>query len=110
MTLPKLQKAVLHDLKTGGLSIVNDSPVPELDFSKRQHLVRVIATSPCNNELTWPIDYSQYMDADRIPIPCNDLAGLVVQAPEDSPFPPETKVFGRTTAARAGVRKPCGSN
>lgn len=42
------------------------------------------------------------MDADRLPIPCNDLAGVVIQAPEDSPFPPGTAVFGRTIASRVG--------
>ncbi|KAF2104631.1 NAD(P)-binding protein [Rhizodiscina lignyota] len=102
MALPKVQKAVFHDLKNNNLSIIYDSPVPAPDFRKRQHLVHVMTTSPCNNELTWPINYPHHMDADRIPIPCNDMAGVVVEAPEDSSFQPGTAVFCRTTAARTG--------
>lgn len=71
------------------------------------------STSPCAGELTWAANISQYVlispdytkyghASEKLQVPCYDLSGTVVAAPPDSPFPPGTDVYTRTSFARPG--------
>jgi NADPH:quinone reductase-like Zn-dependent oxidoreductase len=42
------------------------------------------------------------MNADKVYIPCDDLSGIVVTAPPNSPFQPGTEIYTSTVAGRTG--------
>ncbi|KAL4886732.1 putative zinc-binding oxidoreductase [Aspergillus karnatakaensis] len=76
--------------------------VPTPDASKNEHLIRVHAASPCAGELNW----AKFVN---IPgkeiITCDDVAGVVVSAPSDSPFQPGSEVYARTNYWRPGCAR-----
>ncbi|KAK3068794.1 hypothetical protein LTR53_013354 [Teratosphaeriaceae sp. CCFEE 6253] len=76
-------------------------PTPTIDDGASEHLIRVRATAPCNNELNW-WSYGVPLADSKQFVPCFDLAGTVVAGPADSPFRPGDNVFTRTNAARTG--------
>ncbi|KAL2755424.1 hypothetical protein ACRALDRAFT_2064604, partial [Sodiomyces alcalophilus JCM 7366] len=65
------------------------------------HLVRIRAVALTNGELAWP-EPLELTD----PIPGYELAGTVIHAPPNSPFPPGTDVFARTDFHRRGSARP----
>jgi NADPH:quinone reductase-like Zn-dependent oxidoreductase len=105
--LPKTIKTVFQpDIQSSAL-ILKELPTPIPKPGTTQHLIKVYATAPCAGELTWgkyfPDALFTYEGPEtRLLIPCYDLAGKVVEAPPNSPFPPGTDVYTRTPATRSG--------
>ncbi|KAK2791073.1 hypothetical protein FQN52_005027 [Onygenales sp. PD_12] len=81
--------------------ILTTGPLPTLTpNSPTEHLIRVHATSPCAGELSWPAWAGEYFSSEIVP--CYDLTGTVVTAPEGSPFPVGTEVWARTNVGHPG--------
>ncbi|RMY44655.1 hypothetical protein D0864_15588 [Hortaea werneckii] len=102
---PVTMRAVLQPNSHAPTLTLTTVPVPEVDLSADEHLIRVHATSPCKGELAWwrmveTMDLS--LPASKQFIPCFDLAGTVVKGPTNSPFQPGEAVFARTNAFRTG--------
>ncbi|KAI9774042.1 MAG: hypothetical protein M1839_001927 [Geoglossum umbratile] len=79
-------------------------PPPTPAPSSDEHLIRIHATAPCNGELLWAANFAAVVNptGNKLLVPCFDLSGVVVSAPPNSPFPPETEVYTRTNAVRPG--------
>ncbi|KAJ5961279.1 uncharacterized protein N7479_008429 [Penicillium vulpinum] len=73
-------------------------PIP--NHAQKEHLIQVKACSPCAGELLWPKNFPP--PTARTLIPCPDMAGIVVSAPEDSPFQSGDEVYARTNYVRPG--------
>lgn len=101
-SLPSTVRALLQaDPKSTTVTLV-ERPLPSPNLEKGEHLIRVYAVSPCAGELTWPgmIDTSG-----KEIITCDDVAGVVVTAPRDSPFQAGGEVYARTSYCRAGCAR-----
>ncbi|TGO46542.1 hypothetical protein BOTNAR_0580g00010 [Botryotinia narcissicola] len=110
--LPQSIKALLQpDIHSPKL-ILATIPTPVATPGTTEHLIHVHSTSPCAGELTWTANISAYTSllpnlspssvTTKLQIPCYDLSGSVVTAPPDSPFPPGTEVYTRTSFSRPG--------
>lgn len=100
--LPSTVRALLQaDPTTTNITLVK-RPLPTPNFERGEHLIRVYATSPCAGELLWP----RFGD---IPgkeiITCDDVTGVVMSAPEGSPFQVGDKVYARTSYDRPGCAR-----
>ncbi|KAL6232330.1 hypothetical protein BDW75DRAFT_22842 [Aspergillus navahoensis] len=96
--LPTTIRALLQPSPTAHTVTLVQRPVPIPDLQKDEHLIRVHAASPCAGELNWPTIVS----IDKEIITCNDVAGVVITAPPDSPFQPGCEVYARTSYWRPG--------
>lgn len=102
ITIPSTTRAVFQpDIQSTNL-ILTTLPLKPATPNTSEHLIKVYATSPCSGELLWAKNFPSIMEPDRVAIPCNDLSGIVVTAPVDSPFQPGTEIYTRTPAARTG--------
>src|ERR1700712_1254331 len=102
ITIPKTTRAVFQpDIQSTNL-ILTTLPLQPAKPNTKEHLIKVYATAPCNGELLWAKNFPSIMEPDRVAVPCNDLSGIVVTAPADSPFQPGTEIYTRTPAARTG--------
>jgi NADPH:quinone reductase-like Zn-dependent oxidoreductase len=81
--------------------ISTTSPLP-VPTHPEDVLVRVHATAPCAGELDWAVNFPDSIPADKVLVPCQDLSGTVVRAPESSGFAPGDRVYCRIKADRAG--------
>lgn len=83
------------------------NPVPTAKPASTEHLIRVHTTAITNGELLW----AQYFPlpegttSEKILVPCNDVAGTVITAPEDSPFQPGAEVYARANYDRTGCAR-----
>ncbi|KAH8590649.1 hypothetical protein B0O99DRAFT_634350 [Bisporella sp. PMI_857] len=103
-SLPKTQRALLQPDPKSTSIIITTLPVPTPDFSKDEHLIKVHTVSPCNGELLWTANFpppAEFAAAKSL-VPCDDVAGVVISAPPNSPFQPGSKVYGRTNYYRTG--------
>lgn len=75
-------------------------PVPTINPSEGEHLIRVKTCAPTAGELLWPRDFGT--PNPRELIPCTDVAGTVVSGPDDSPFQTGDEVYARTNYIRPG--------
>ena len=98
----KIRGLMQPDRESKKLVMEYDQPLPVPDLSQGEHLIRVLATSPCAGELTWAKNFPAILDGGRTLVPCYDLAGIVETAPIGSPFPAGTEIWTRTTAWRTG--------
>jgi NADPH:quinone reductase-like Zn-dependent oxidoreductase len=102
ITIPKTTRAVFQpDIQSTNL-ILTTLPLQAAKPNTNEHLIKVYATAPCAGELLWAKNFPSIMEPDRVAVPCNDLSGIVVTAPADSPFQPGTEIYTRTPAARTG--------
>ncbi|KAF7872061.1 uncharacterized protein EAF02_009166 [Botrytis sinoallii] len=110
--LPQTIKALLQpDIHSPKL-ILATIPTPIATPETTEHLIHVHSTSPCAGELTWTANLSAYTSllptlslssiTSKLQIPCYDLSGTVVTAPPNSPFPPGTEIYTRTSFSRPG--------
>ncbi|KGO75621.1 Polyketide synthase, enoylreductase [Penicillium italicum] len=76
------------------------TPLPTPNHAQGEHLIQIKACSPCAGELLWPKNFPP--PTARTLIPCPDMAGIVISAPEDSPFQPGDEVYARTNYIRPG--------
>jgi NADPH:quinone reductase-like Zn-dependent oxidoreductase len=101
-TIPTTTRAVFQpDIHSTEL-VLTTLPLEPAKPNTNEHLIKVYATAPCAGELLWAKNFPSIMSPDRVAIPCNDLSGIVVTAPTDSPFQPGTEIYTRTPAARTG--------
>ncbi|RYP60414.1 hypothetical protein DL770_009998 [Monosporascus sp. CRB-9-2] len=100
--LPETVKTILQpDIRTTKL-ILTETPFPR-PLDPDDVLVRVHATAPCNGELMWAQMEPELIPDNKLPVPCQDLAGTVVSAQLDSGFAVGDDVFCRIDATRPGA-------
>ncbi|RYP29798.1 hypothetical protein DL767_006539 [Monosporascus sp. MG133] len=100
--LPEKVKTILQpDIRTTKL-ILTETPFPR-PLDPDDVLVRVHATAPCNGELMWAQMEPKLIPDNKLPVPCQDLAGTVVSAQLDSGFAVGDDVFCRIDATRPGA-------
>ncbi|GAM39483.1 hypothetical protein EIK77_009733 [Talaromyces pinophilus] len=101
-SLPSTVRALLQaDPKSTNVTLV-ERPLPSPNLEKGEHLMRVYAVSPCAGELTWA---GMVDTPGKEIITCDDVAGVVVTAPENSPFQAGDEVYARTSYWRAGCAR-----
>ena len=100
-TLPDTIRVIHQPDKMSNHLVMDRGPLPTPSHPSDM-LIKVKTTCPCLGELTWAAAYPQTFTSDREPVPGQDVAGIVVTAPEDSGFKPGDEVFGRIEANRAG--------
>jgi len=76
-------------------------PTPTATPNTTEHLIRIHTVSPCSGELLWPANFPPSPPRELF-IPCPDMAGTVVTAPENSPFKPGDEVYARANYLRNG--------
>lgn len=102
--LPTLAKTLIFDPPSKFIHL-SSQPLPSIDESKGDHLIRVHATALCARELAWPELFASAIYADnpsRQITPGYDLAGTVISAPPGSPFAAGDEIYARTAASRPG--------
>ena len=104
MALPQTQKALLQPDLMSTEVIMTTQPVPSPKPSSTEHLIRVHTTAITNGELLWSKNFppDKEASAGKVLVPCNDVAGTVVTAPEGSPFKKGTEVYARSSYLRTG--------
>ena len=97
--LPKQQKAVVFNTKTGSLSYTNSAPVVH---AAEELLIKVHSTAITNGELTW----APFLNWPDEQIPCYDVSGTVLSLPTAASsshnFKEGDKIYGRIMADRKG--------
>lgn len=101
-SLPSTVRALLQPDPASTNVILVERPLPTPNLDKGEHLIRVHAAAPCAGELTWP-SFGDIPGKEIIT--CDDVAGVVVRAPEGSAFPPGSKVYARTSYYRPGCAR-----
>lgn len=102
---PKTMRSLLQpDVEETRLTLIQ-SPVPTARPNSSEHLIRVHSVSPCNGELLWTKNFAPGGKWDKELVPCDDVAGTVVTAPDASPFRPGDEVYGRTNYWRTGCAR-----
>ncbi|KAK2754219.1 hypothetical protein FQN54_007098 [Arachnomyces sp. PD_36] len=105
-TLPKTMRAILQvDPEDTRLKMTQSQVVPTATPNSAEHLIRVHTTSPCNGELLWAKNFPPPEGWTKEFVPCDDVAGTVITAPDDSPFRPGDEVYARTSYVRAGCAR-----
>jgi NADPH:quinone reductase-like Zn-dependent oxidoreductase len=102
--LPATMRTVHQPDRNSARLIIEEEPLP-IATHPEDHLIKVRATAPCLGELWWMRDYPDLFKEYKEPVPCSDLAGTVILAPEDSPFKPGDEVFARINAKRPGAAR-----
>ncbi|GAB7332798.1 hypothetical protein MBLNU13_g04528t1 [Cladosporium sp. NU13] len=106
MAVPNTQKAILQpDKMSTSVTMITDHLTPTPDFSADEHLVRVHATAITNGELLWSRYFPLPAGSTKVLVPCNDIAGIVITAPQSSLFQPGTEVYARSSYARTGCAR-----
>ena len=110
MALPTTQRAILQpSALSTAVKMITNNPVPTPNYSQNEHLIRVHATAITTGELLWPKNFplppSPSSTNPKVLIPCNDVAGTVLLAPPNSPFPPGTEVYARSSYTRTGCAR-----
>ncbi|EJT72185.1 hypothetical protein GGTG_09052 [Gaeumannomyces tritici R3-111a-1] len=100
--LPTEMQAILQPDKASTKLVQGTIPVPTPTHPD-DILVRVVATAPCAGELLWARNFPELIPADKIPVPGQDMAGIVVAAPQHSTFKPGDEVYARIEATRPGA-------
>ncbi|KAL8791097.1 MAG: hypothetical protein Q9213_000304 [Squamulea squamosa] len=105
MERPSTAKALIFDLKTRTLNIHPSNLVPFPDPTRDDHIIHVKAIALCARELEWPFLFPGALFSDNPEqqiIPGYDVTGIVMTAPDASPFQPGDEVYARTYPARPG--------
>ncbi|PYH47651.1 NADP-dependent oxidoreductase [Aspergillus saccharolyticus JOP 1030-1] len=100
MSTPTTMRAIVQTDADSTTLTLRTSPLPTIDSSKGEHLIKVRACAPCAGELLWPKNFPP--PNPRELIPCPDVAGTVVSGPDDSPFQPGDEIYARTNYLRPG--------
>ncbi|KAL2128653.1 hypothetical protein VTI74DRAFT_8899 [Chaetomium olivicolor] len=102
--LPPTMKTLLQPSYLSTTLVATTSPLPTPTHPD-DVLVRVHACAPCAGELLWARDFPDVIPADKLMVPCQDMAGIVVSAPPSSGFVAGDRVYCRIEAARAGAAR-----
>lgn len=99
-TTPKTMRTVIQpDANTKHLALVKRD-VPTANPDAYEHLIRVHCAAACAGERLWPKMFPP--PNARELVPCYDVAGTVVTAPECSPFRVGDEVYARTDYLNPG--------
>jgi len=103
-SIPTTARALLQSDPASDYKILTLTylPVPKTSPNTNEHLIRVHSLALCNGELLWPKNVPVPNPKAKELIPGYDIAGIVVEAPDSSPFPVGTEVYGRTNYYRTG--------
>ena len=103
-TLPTTMKTLLQPDPASKAVILTTSPLPVPTPNSTEHLIRVHTVALTNGELLWMKNFPAppSLSKGKEPVPCYDMAGVVVTAPSDSPFQPGSEVFARTDYYHTG--------
>ncbi len=107
-SLPKIQKAIFQpDKMSTDVVMINDHPVPNINKDLGEHLIQVKATAITNGELLWTKNFPPpaHLVVNKVLVPCNDVAGVVVDGPASSPFQPGAEVYARSNYVRTGCAR-----
>ncbi|KAJ8102490.1 hypothetical protein POJ06DRAFT_244773 [Lipomyces tetrasporus] len=100
MSLPRTMRAVLQPSASSTDLTLTTAPLPTPERNSTEHLIRVHACALCAGELLWPKNFPPAKPRELIP--CPDIAGTIVSAPEGSPFRVGDEVYARTNYIRPG--------
>ncbi|KAJ6137438.1 hypothetical protein N7471_003924 [Penicillium samsonianum] len=98
--LPSKMHSIIQQTASSKTLTLTTTPLPTPNHAKGEHLIQTKACCPCAGELLWPKNFPP--PTPRTLIPCPDIAGIVLSAPEDSPFQPGAEVYARTNYIRPG--------
>ncbi|KAL2135539.1 hypothetical protein VTI74DRAFT_8145 [Chaetomium olivicolor] len=101
--LPQTMRTLLQASRTSTEVISATAPLPTPSHPD-DVLVRVHAAAPCTGELLWA-SFGDAIPADKVLVPCQDMAGTVVTAPANSGFATGDRVYCRIDATRAGAAR-----
>jgi NADPH:quinone reductase-like Zn-dependent oxidoreductase len=107
-SIPKIQNAILQpDKNSTNVILVRDHKVPTPIPGSSEHLIRVYTTAITRGELLWLKDYptDPELIKNKELVPCYDVAGVVVSAPESSSFKPGTEVYARSDFYQSGTAR-----
>lgn len=96
--LPSKMHSIIQQTASSKVLILTSTPIPTPNHTQGEHLIQIKACSPCAGELLWPKNFPP--SKARTLIPCPDMAGIVISAPEDSPFQQGAEVYARTNYSR----------
>lgn len=98
--LPSKMHSIIQQTAASKTLTLTTTPLPTPNHAQEEHLIQIKACSPCAGELLWPKNFPP--PTERTLIPCPDMAGIVIAAPQDSPFQPGDEVYSRTNYIRPG--------
>lgn len=98
--LPSKMHSIIQQTASSKTLTLTTTPLPTPNHTQGEHLIQIKACSPCAGELLWPKNFPP--PTERTLIPCPDMAGIVIAAPQDSPFQPGDEVYARTNYIRPG--------
>ncbi|KAK9326645.1 hypothetical protein V1520DRAFT_350872 [Lipomyces starkeyi] len=102
-SIPTTMRALIQPSATEKHLILTQREVPAANSKADEHLIRVHTVAPCAGELLWPKNFPP--PKPRELIPCPDVAGTIVTAPESSPFQVGDEVYARTNYLRPGCAR-----
>lgn len=98
-------KALLQpDPNATNLILITQS-VPAARPNSNEHLIHVHTAAFCSGELLWTKNYPLTGPSSKALVPCDDVAGTVVEAPSTSPFRVGDEVYARTHYNRTGCAR-----
>ncbi|KAK9476449.1 hypothetical protein V1514DRAFT_285286 [Lipomyces japonicus] len=95
-----MRAIVQRSASSTDLTLITTHPVPIPISNSTEHLIRVQTCGLCAGELLWPKNFPP--PKPRELIPCPDIAGTIVSAPQGSPFRVGDEVYARTNYNRPG--------
>ncbi|KAI9158982.1 NAD(P)-binding protein [Paramyrothecium foliicola] len=105
-SLPSTIRAINQlDPKSTTLTMLNKPlPTPK---DPEDHLIRVMAASPCLGELYWEVRFPQLFDPNRERVPGTECAGVIAALPDDGPseFKVGDEVYFRLAVGRTGTMR-----
>ncbi|KAK9236430.1 hypothetical protein V1525DRAFT_407061 [Lipomyces kononenkoae] len=100
MSIPTAMRTLVQHSPDSTELAITTQPLPTANPSLGEHIIRVHACAPCAGELLWPKNFPP--PKHRELVPCPDIAGTIISAPDDSPFRPGDEVYARTNYVRPG--------
>lgn len=106
--IPTVQRAIVQpDKESTKVIMTHDHPVPHINRAAGEHLIQVKTAAITRGELLWPRNFPipDELAVHKVLVPCDDVAGVVVDGPESSPFQPGAEVYARSNYRRTGCAR-----
>jgi NADPH:quinone reductase-like Zn-dependent oxidoreductase len=104
MALPSTIRAIHQPSPSSTSLTLVSTPLPT-STSPDDHLIRVMAASPCLGELHWERRFPQLYNPSRERVPGTECAGVVATAPAGSDFAVGDEVYFRLAVGRTGTMR-----
>ncbi|KAL2819563.1 hypothetical protein BDW59DRAFT_181644 [Aspergillus cavernicola] len=98
--LPRTMRALIQPSNTSTTLHLTTRALPTPSPNTDEHLIRVHSVAPCAGELLWPANFPP--PKPRELIPCFDMSGTIITAPDTSPFRPGDEIYTRSNYLRNG--------